>query len=51
MTNSAMTRITEIFTTRLQVLARLLEIAETQLRDKARDPEILLSAQLGLVKK
>jgi hypothetical protein len=47
MTNSAMTRITEIFTTRLQVLARLLEIAETQLRDKARDPEILLSAQLA----
>jgi uncharacterized protein len=47
MSNSSMTRITEIFTTRLQVLARLLEIAEAQLRDKARDPEILLSARLA----
>jgi hypothetical protein len=47
MSNSSMTRITEIFTTRLHVLARLLEIAEAQLRDKARDPEILLSARLA----
>jgi hypothetical protein len=47
MASSAITRITEIFTTRLQVLARLLEVAETQLRDKARDPETLLSARLA----
>jgi uncharacterized protein len=47
MINSAMTRISEIFATRLQVLARLLEVAEAQLRDKARDPETLLTARLA----
>jgi hypothetical protein len=47
MSNSSMTRISEIFATRLQVLARLLETAEAQLRDKTRDPETLLTARLA----
>jgi hypothetical protein len=47
MSNSSMMRITETFATRLQVLARLLEVAEGQLRDKARDPGTLLTARLA----
>jgi uncharacterized protein len=47
MTNSAITRIMDIFSTRLQVLARLLEVAEVQLRDEARDPETLLRVRLA----
>lgn len=47
MINSSMTRITEIFATRLQVLARLLEVGEARLRDKGRDPETLLTARLA----
>jgi hypothetical protein len=47
MNNSAVTRTTEIFTSRLQVLARLLEVGEAQLRDKGRDPATLLAARLA----
>ncbi len=47
MTNSSTTRITEIFASRLQVLARLLELGEAQLRDRGRDPETLLTARLA----
>jgi uncharacterized protein len=46
MTNS-ITGITEIFTSRLQVLARLLDRAEIQLREKGSDPESLVTARLA----
>jgi hypothetical protein len=47
MTTSSITRVTEIFASRLQVLARLLEVGEAQLRDKGSDPETLLTARLA----
>ncbi|CAN7252263.1 DUF1993 domain-containing protein [Bradyrhizobium sp. LjRoot220] len=47
MNNSSIARFTEIFTTRLQVLARLLDVSEAQLRDKGRDPQALLTARLA----
>ena len=46
MSDSVLKRTTEIFTTRLQVLAGLLDAAETQWREKACDPETFLVARL-----
>jgi uncharacterized protein len=45
--DSALKRTTEIFTTRLQTLAGLLDAAETQWREKAGDPEAFLAARLA----
>jgi hypothetical protein len=47
MSRLALIRITEVFTTRLQTLARLLDIAEAQWREKARDPASILTARLA----
>jgi hypothetical protein len=47
MSRSALTRITEVFTTRLQTLTRLLDIAEAQWREKACDPASILTARLA----
>jgi len=47
MSRSALTRIIEVFTTRLQTLDRLLDIAEAQWREKARDPASILTARLA----
>ncbi|HEX4768139.1 MAG TPA: DUF1993 domain-containing protein [Lichenihabitans sp.] len=47
MSHVAMARTVEIFTTRLGTLSRLLDLAETQWREAARDPETLLAARLA----
>ncbi|KRR07630.1 hypothetical protein CQ12_27770 [Bradyrhizobium jicamae] len=47
MSDPVLKRTTEIFTTRLQVLAGLLDAAETQWREKAESPETLLAARLS----
>ncbi|MEH2608256.1 DUF1993 domain-containing protein [Bradyrhizobium sp. AZCC 1693] len=47
MSDAVLKRTTEIFTTRLQVLAGLLDAAETQWREKAGDPETFLAARLA----
>ena len=47
MSDSVLKRTVEIFTTRLQVLAGLLDAAEKQWREKGSDPETLLAARLA----
>lgn len=47
MSDSVLRRATGVFTTRLQVLAGLLDAAETQWREKAESPEALLAARLA----
>ena len=47
MSDTMLRRTTETFTTRLQTLVRLLDRAEAQWREKARDPEPLLDARLA----
>jgi uncharacterized protein len=47
MSDSVLKRTTEIFTTRLQTLAGLLDAAETQWREKVKDPQTFLAARLA----
>jgi len=47
MSDSVLKRTVDIFTTRLQVLAGLLDAAEKQWREKDRDPLTLLAARLA----
>ena len=47
MHENLLARTVEIFTTRLQTLGRLLQLAEGQLQEKQRDPEALLAARLA----
>jgi uncharacterized protein len=47
MSRTALTRITDVFTTRLQTLDRLMEIAQAQWREKSRDTGSLLTARLA----
>ena len=46
MSDSKLKRTVEIFTTRLEVLAGLLDAAEKQWREKAREPEAFLTVRL-----
>lgn len=47
MSDDVLARSIEIFTTRLQVLHRLLGLAEDQWREAGRDPEALVAARLA----